>query len=351
MVINQLRYIQNADLGFKKNNVVLVKLPYGQSANYQSFKQQISQLSNVSSVSLSRLTPTSESMPGGSFKFNNRPDWEAFPVRERLADANFLKTYGLQLVAGRNITPSDTIREYLINETLARRLGYQNPAQLLGKKIQYHLSPVGLPIVGVVKDFHQKSLREALDPCLITCKSDRYAQAGVQVLGGSPARLVKDIEAVWQKLFPNDVFQYQYLDEQVASFYETETLITRLVNVFTTITIFICCMGLYGLVSQVVVQRTKEIGIRKVLGASVASITALLSKDFLKLVLMAIVIGSPVAYYVMNKWLSDFAYRIEISWWTFALAGASAIVVCLLTVSYQAIKAALMNPVESLKTE
>ena len=351
VVISQLRYIQNADLGFKKNNVVMVKLPYGMSANHQSFKQQVLQLNNVSSVSLSHRPPTSELQFGGSFKFNNRPNWEPYPTRDRLTDADFLKTYGLQLVAGRNIAKSDTVQEYLINETLARRLGYKNPAQILGKTLQYHLSPVSLPIVGVVKDFHQKSLREAIEPCIIASKSDRYELSGIHISAGSPANLVGNVEEIWQKLFPNEVFQYQYLDEQLASFYETETLITRLVNVFTAITIFICCMGLYGLVSQVVVRRTKEIGIRKVLGASVVSITTLLSKDFLKLVLIALVVASPVAYYLMDKWLADFAYRINIEWWIFALAGVLAVSVALLTVSYQAIRAALMNPVESLKTE
>ena len=351
VVISQLRYIQNADLGFKKNNVVMVKLPYGMSANHQSFKQQVLQLNNVSSVSLSHRPPTSELQFGGSFKFNNRPNWEPYPTRDRLTDADFLKTYGLQLVAGRNIAKSDTVQEYLINETLARRLGYKNPVQILGKTLQYHLSPVSLPIVGVVKDFHQKSLREAIEPCIIASKSESYELSGIHISAGSPANLVGNVKEIWQKLFPNEVFQYQYLDDQLASFYETETLITRLVNVFTAISIFMCCRGLYGLVSQVVVRRTKEIGIRKVLGASVVSITALLSKDFLKLVLIALVVASPVAYYLTDKWLADYAYRINMEWWIFALAGVLAVAVALLTVSYQAIRAALMNPVESLKTE
>ncbi|RYF57118.1 MAG: FtsX-like permease family protein, partial [Cytophagaceae bacterium] len=217
--------------------------------------------------------------------------------------------------------------------------------------MQYHLSAVPMPIVGVVKDFHQKSLREEIGPCIIASKADRYAQASIRIAGQNPAQTLERVRQTWQQLYPNEVFEYTYLDEQLAHFYHTETLVARLINVFTGIAILICCLGLYGLVSFVVVQRTKEIGVRKVLGASVASIVALLSSDFLKLVFIALLIASPIAGYVMNGWLQDFAYRISIGWWVFALAGTLAIAIALLTVSYQSIKAALVNPVNSLRSE
>jgi len=205
--------------------------------------------------------------------------------------------------------------------------------------------------VGVVRDFHLKSLREKIDPCIITSKADRYVKAGILLSGQNPVQTVSYIRQTWQKLYPDEVFEYQFLDEQIASFYETETLTARLINAFTGIAILICCLGLYGLVSYVVVQRTKEIGVRKVLGASVLSIVTLLSKDFLKLVLIAIFIATPIAWWAMNKWLSDFAYKIDIAWWVFALAGLLAVGIALITISFQSIRTARMNPVKSLRSE
>ncbi|GAB3772032.1 ABC transporter permease [Spirosoma horti] len=351
VVANQIRYIQQADLGFQKDNVVLVTVPAKQKARQEAFKKQISQYSDIVSVSLSHRPPSSDQLFGGSFKFNGSNEWVLFPVRDRLADADYVRTYGLTLIAGRNLVPSDTIREYLINETLAHQLGFSNPQQILGKKLQYYPSLVPLPIVGVVKDFHQKSLREVIGPCLIASKADWYARVGIRISGHHPAQTLQRIRQTWQQLFPDEVFEYQFMDEQVARFYQTESLIAKLINAFTGIAILICCLGLYGLVLHMVGQRTKEIGIRKVLGASVASIVALLSKDFIKLVVIALLLASPLAWWTMNKWLQDFAYRIDIAWWVFGLAGLLAVGIALLTVSFQSIKAALMNPVKSLRSE
>ncbi|GAB3557512.1 FtsX-like permease family protein [Spirosoma fluminis] len=351
VVARQVRYMQQADLGFRPNNVVLVPLPDNTQPLQDAFKQTLTQYADIHAISLGHLPPSSDRLYGGSVKFENRPDWEPWPSRERLADADFVKTYGLTLLAGRNIVPSDTIREYLINETMLHKLGFQKPEQVLGKRLQHYLSPVMLPIVGVVRDFHLKSLREEIGPCVVASRSERYRHAGIRISGQHPTQTLERIRQTWQQLYPNEVFEYQFLDEHIAQLYKTETLITRLVNVFTGLAILICCLGLYGLVSQVMVQRTKEIGIRKVLGASVTSIVALLSKDFLRLVLIAIVIASPIAWYVMNGWLQDFTYRINIAWWVFALAGLLAVSVALLTVSLQSIKAALANPVNSLRSE
>ncbi len=351
VVARQISYIQSTDLGFRKDNVVLVSLPYGQKTRHDAFKQQLLPYANVQSISLTMLPPSSPIGYGGSFKFDGSPDWSKFPIRERLADADYLDTYGMRLLAGRNIAPGDTIREYLINETMLQKLGFKNPEKVLGKRLQYYLSPIPLPIVGVVADFHQKSLREKIEPIFIASYAKNYRQAGVRISGNNPAETLKRIRQTWQKTFPDAVFEYQFLDEQLARQYETETLTARLVNVFTGIAILICCLGLYGLISFVVVQRTKEIGVRKVLGASVTSIVALLSKDFVKLVLIAVVIASPLAWYVMTAWLADFAYKIGIAWWYFALAGGLAVGIALLTVSFQSVRAALMNPVESLRSE
>ncbi|GAB3165387.1 ABC transporter permease [Telluribacter humicola] len=351
VVANQIKYIQNADLGFRKDNVVVVTLPNQQKGNREAFRQQLLQQPDIQSVSFSHRPPSSEQQFGGSFKFNGSSEWATYPVRDRLADANYLSTYGLQLVAGRNIMPSDTIREYLINEALLHKLGYQDPKEVLGKKLQYYLSATPLPIVGVVKDFHQKSLREEIAPCFIASQSDWFERAGIRITGQDPAGTLDHIRRVWQQLYPDEVLEYQFLDEQVAKFYETETLISRFINTFTIVAILICCLGLYGLVSQVVVQRTKEIGIRKVLGASVSSIVGLLSRDFVRLIVISIVLASPVAWYIMHLWLQDFVYKVSIEWWVYVVAGAMAVGIGILSLSYQSIQAALMNPVKAIKTD
>ncbi|MGV3558678.1 ABC transporter permease [Larkinella arboricola] len=350
VVAMQVRYIQNADLGLDKENVVVVPLPKSEKSLRETFKNELLQYPEIKTVSASYRPPSAQMMNGGSFKFES-DEWAEFPIRERLADANYLKTYGLQLVAGRNISESDTIREYLVNEAFLRKMNIRNPQQVLGHRMQYHLSPVLLPIVGVVKDFHQRSLRDEIGPCLIASKAEFYKRVGIRISGQNPAQTVQRIQKIWEKVYPDEVFEYEFLDEQLAKFYETESLLFRLVNTFAGIAMLICGLSLYGLVSLMVVQRTKEIGVRKVLGASVASIVALLSKDFLKLVVIALVIASPMAGYAMSQWLNDFAYKISIEWWMFALAGGLAVFVALLTVSFQSVKAALANPVISLRSE
>lgn len=350
VVVQQVRYIQEADLGFQKDKVVVVNLPYGQKPRQDAFKQKLLEHTAIQSVSLSVLPPSNSLFYGGSFKFDGKPDWEKYPITDKLGDADYLKTYGLHLLAGRNITPGDTIRDYVINETLMRKLGFQRPEAVLGRRLQYHLSAVPLPIVGVVKDFHQKSLREIITPCILANQASWYRRAGIR-LTGNPGQALTHIQQTWRQIFPDEVFTYQFLDQQIAQLYQTETLINRVINTFTILAILICCLGLYGLVTHVVTQRTKEIGIRKVLGASVAGIVRLLSGDFLKPVLLAALLGLPLAGYVMSRWLQDFAFRIELTWWLFALAGGLAVCVALLTVSFQSIKAALANPVKSLRNE
>ncbi len=351
VVASQIRFVQRADLGFRKDNVVIAALPNPRLSTMQAFKQTLSQYPDIQSVSFNYLSPSDVALNGGPIAFDGRTEWEKFPVRERLADAGYLDTFGLKLLAGRNLAPSDTIREYVVNETLARKLGFPDPRRIVGHRLVYHLSRVSLPIVGVVKDFHLRSLREPIAPCLIASRAEFYHRIGIRISGRNPAESLERIRQTWQRFYPDEVFEYTFLDEHLARFYDTENLISRLINVFAGIAALICGLGLYGLVAFVVGQRTKEIGVRKVLGASVASIVALLSSDFLRLVLLGIVIASPLAGWVMQRWLNDFEYRIQLSGWLFAGAGMLAVGIALLTVSFQSVKAALMNPVKSLRAE
>ena len=351
IVLQQVRFIQQADLGFQPDNVLTINLPMAEKKSWSAFKDELSRYANIKSVTLQYRPPSSKVLNGGSLKFGAKMDWTPYPVRERLADADYLKTYNLQLLAGRNIVEGDSIREYVINETLLHKLGFRRPQDVLGKRMQYYLSAVPLPIVGVVKDFHQRSLHEPIGPCFIASYPNMYRQAGIRMAGQSSAQTLAHIRAVWQRLYPTDVFDYEWLTDNLARFYETETTLSKLVNVFALLAMLICCLGLYGLVAFTVGQRTKEIGIRKVLGASVAGIVALLTRDFVKLILTGIVLASPLAWWAMNAWLQSFAYRVEIGPWVFVLAGGLGILIALLTVSYQSIRAAMMDPVKTLRSE
>jgi hypothetical protein len=280
-----------------------------------------------------------------------KPEW---------GDAQFIPLYHLKLLAGRNVLPSDTIRELLINETCAKALGFKKPEDAIGKTVETILGPNGVfrpyPIVGVMADFHLESLYTPIIPTFFStakqwffCINIKLRTQGKQI-SHFPATLAK-IEKLWEAAYPDEAFVYDFFDQTLASLYEKEQQTSRLMNIAMAITIFISCMGLFGLAAFTARQRTKEIGIRKVLGASVGSIVTLLSKDLIVLVLIAFIVASPIAWYFMHAWLANFSYRIGMSWWIFVAAGGIAVVVALATVSFQAIRAAVVNPLKSLKTE
>jgi putative ABC transport system permease protein len=315
----------------------------------------VKQIAGVQMASLHMQTPVAKGHPGTyiAIKENmaNKVD-ASFDI----CDTNYVPLFGLQMLAGRNVLPSDTIKEFLVNETCARALGFSNPGDAIGKTVQVGINEDKGPVVGIVKDFHSKSLHEAITPFFITSAKSAgraiSAKLSTQETGVSSFKnTVAKVEKAWNEVYPNEKFEYSFFDQTIARLYEREQKTALLMNVAMAIAIFISCMGLFGLATFTAQQRTKEIGIRKVLGASFSSIMTMLSKDFLKLVGLSIVIASPVAYYFMYKWLNDFAYRVNISWWVFMLAGLSALMIALLTVSFQAIKAAIANPVKSLRTE
>jgi ABC-type antimicrobial peptide transport system permease subunit len=264
-------------------------------------------------------------------------------------DANYLDVYGLKLVAGKNILPTDTLNEVLINETLARQLGFKTPEEALDKLLKFGKSPK--PIVGVVKDFHVNSLHKGIDPVYMGAGIHRYETAGVKFSTKNPKEMMHKIEKLWLSIFPEYVFEYQFFDEALSQFYEGEKQLSNLFKIFAFIAIFIGCIGLYGLVSFMATQKNKEIGIRKVMGASVGQIVYLFSKEFAMLLLIAFAIALPIVYYVMNSWLADFAYRVSIGWQVFVISIVSSALIACFTVGYKSLKAALMNPVKSLRSE
>src|SRR6185503_908921 len=278
-----------------------------------------------------------------------------------IADHDYIKTMGLQLVAGRDFSkqhPTDVEDAFIINETAVKEFGFETPEKAIGQKMTWDkwvpdsLNPVKKgQVIGVVKDFDYKSFYEKVSKAVLIIYPPVVVKVAVKVKTADLAKTIDHIKSAWNKFSPDFPLDYNFLDENFARMYKSEEKLSRLLWIFTAMAIFVGCMGLFGLAAFNAEQRVKEIGIRKVLGASTGNIVGLLSKNFIILIIIALVIASPVAWWAMNKWLEDFAYKITISWWVFAIAGVAAILIALLTTSFQAIKAAIANPVAALRSE
>jgi putative ABC transport system permease protein len=356
VMLRQLDFLKNKNLGFDKENVVVVSSFGSEDPERTAFLFQ-NELKNVpgalkmSHAEMSLGGEAGESVSG--FEFNGRP----VEINEYVVDTAYVPTLGLTVLAGRNFKSdivADTQSSVIINESAMKMLGW-SLHDAVGQKLAGYdrENRVNDPVVvGVVKDYNFGSLREEVKPMMLQQFSTfRRYMIFVRLQKGNPEAALAGIQNAWAAAAPKLPFQYQFLDESLDSFYKAEQRWSHIVTLAGGLSIFLACLGLFGLAALAAVNRTKEIGIRKVLGASVAGITGLLAKDFLKLVVIAIVIASPLAYYFMQKWLADFAYRIDIQWWMFALAGAGALLIAFLTVGFQSVRAALANPVKSLKSE
>ncbi|HMJ48853.1 MAG TPA: FtsX-like permease family protein, partial [Ferruginibacter sp.] len=272
-------------------------------------------------------------------------------------DADYLEALGIKQINGRPFSRdflSDTIDRVILNQTAVKEIGFTSAEEAVTKSVKYDWEgrTYSIEVLGVVKDFHFQDLRQPIEPYGFRLGGDSsFSYIIAHLKNGDLKKTLNSVEASWHKLNPNEPFEYSFLDEDFQKNYEAESRLSAIVSYFTILAILISCLGLFGLGTFSAEQRNKEIGIRKVLGASVPGIVALLSKDFLKLVIISIVIASPIAWWIMNKWLQDFAFRVNISWWIFMVAGIAAIFITLVTVSFQAIKAAVSNPVKSLRTE
>lgn len=347
----QTHYLNTADLGFNKDAVVMIPVPKQDKNDLTFLRNRLLRQTDIKDASFCFRPPASEVFKAGSVRFDRR-EWESYTALAILGDAHYLSTFGLQLITGRNLAESDSIREFLVNEEMVRKLGFTNPAQVIGHQLQAGaLGDHAGTIVGVVRDFHLHSLRSVMEPLLITTLREDYEHAGIKISGTDPGRSIAEIKQIWQSVYPENVFEYHFLDKQIADFYQQEMLLNKLTGSFSIIAILISCVGLLGLISLLTIQRTKEIGIRKVVGASVANISILLSKDFAGLVAVALIMATAITWFIMTNWLQGFAYRISIPWWIFPLAGICNLGLALLTISYHAVKAALANPVESLRSE
>lgn len=355
VIYSQLDYIQNKDLGFDKNQKLIFSFHTEDTkSKMPSFAEDLRQLSGVKAVSRANnyLSQFVFNDHGVYLAGGNMPN--AIDAQNMTTDENFVTANGIKLISGRDFRLYDS-GKVLVNETLVKRLGL-TPENAPGTRLytQYEPDPpTFVEIAGVMKDFNYNSLHEDVRPFMLVYNpsSENISQVIVAANSANYSALLKKIEAVWRKNLPSVPYEYTFLDAQVQKLYETEITLSRIINLFTLIAILISCLGLFGLAAFSAEQRKKEIGIRKVLGATVSGIVQLLSKDFVKLVFVSFAIATPIAWWTTSKWLQAFVYRINISWWMFALAGMIAIFIALLTVSFQAVRAAMANPVKSLRTE
>jgi ABC-type antimicrobial peptide transport system permease subunit len=353
VVGNQIHYTFSKDLGFKKDGILTIETPWNLQNNSKAkiLLQKLQAIPEIQQAVLAGATPASSGVSMQTMKYNNGKKEIETTVETKYADSAYFRLYKMNLVAGRYLLPSDSTTEYLINENYARFLGFSNPADAVGKR----LGDKSIPIVGVLHDFYSRSLHEAIKPLLFTAVTPNYSRLHVllkpDVNGDTWKTAIAKMEAEWKQLYPGEDFNYEFFDDSIAKFYKSEQNTSSLLQWATGLAIFISCLGLLGLVIYTTNQRRKEIGVRKVLGATVVQIVSLLSKDFVKLVLLAFVVAAPLTWWAMNKWLEDFAYRISISWWVFIISGLLMAVIALLTLSVQTIKTALANPVKSLRTE
>ncbi len=353
VIANQLQYTREKDRGFSADAIVVVPTPWNDSLSKLSvLAQSIKKIPGVSNVAVQWLSPMTNNGRVMQLKFNSN-DQKEIEVGQVAGNEEFIPLYQIKLIAGRNLAPADRVKEFVINETFSKYMGFKTPGDAIGKILFWNNDPY--PIVGVVADFHTASFHDPIAPLCIINRPDREHTLAVKFISNGQASSIKQtlvqIEKEWKQIYPGGSFKYEFYDESLAMLYEKDEQTAVLINTATGITIFISCIGLFGLALFTSQRRAKEISIRKILGARVANLLILLSKDFVILVIIALLIASPIALYFVNQWLQGFAYRVPIRGCIFLLSGLSAILVALLTISFQVIKSALINPIESLRTE
>jgi len=352
VIVKQMNYFTHESMGFAKDAIVNVPFPSDSAgiSKLEYLKKKLTDINGVEQVSLSSNVPAGEDANWTMFTYENAAKPVDFYSIIKMADEQYIPTYQLQLAAGRNVAASDTIREFLVNEVLTQKLGLAKPEDALNKQLALGKFAKGR-IVGVLKNYHNRSFKDDYAPMLITTFKKQYEISNIKLSSVNIGPSLKGIEKLWNEVYPNYAFEYQFMDECIEAFYKQESQLSQIYECFAVVAILLSCLGLYGLASFMAVQRIKEVGIRKVLGSSVGAIVYLFSKEFVVLIGIGFAIAAPITWYLMNKWLQDYIYRIHIHWSIFLLAAIIAMAIALATVSYQLIKAALVNPVKSLRSE
>ena len=353
VIYRQIDYIHNKNLGFAKEDLLYMPLEGDLQKTYPTFKQELQQQPGIQSVSSAQSSPLEVGSSTAGVRWPGKDTTKLILFNNNPITFDYVKTMGIQLIAGRDFNPTysmDTLN-YLVNEAAARKIGYKDP---VGKDLTMW-GDKGI-IIGLMKDYHHNSLHVPIEPLILrlfktSWGGTYWGNIIIRTQRGKTQQAIASMEKLFKKFNPGYPFKYYFTDSEIAKNYKAEYTVSKLSRYFAFVAIFISCLGLFGLVMFTTEQRTKEIGIRKVLGASVPGIVQMLSKDFLLLVLIAAIIAFPVAWWAVHKWLADFAYRINIGWWVFILAAVAALLIALMTISFQAIKAAIANPVKSLRTE
>jgi hypothetical protein len=359
LVSKQIYYALHKDLGFKKDAIISIQTPYknNTASKKQVFMNQLRAIPQVELVSAGAAPPASGNTRSTTVSYKDGKKEVKTDLQIKYADENYINVYKIKILAGRDLLIGDTTKQMLINTTYAKVLGFKDPHQAIGKFIDWDKKKA--EIIGVVQDFYQRSLHEAIKPLAVVHHGNsQYVNGTFHIAlkpqtadGGEWKKAIASMERAWKEEYPEDSFEYNFYDESIAKFYEAEQHTSKLLTWATGLSIFISCLGLLGLAMYTTNLRTKEIGVRKVLGASVANIVRLLSTELVLLVLFAFVIVTPVAWWGMNKWMQNFADRTPISWWIFVLSGAGMLLTALITLSFQTVKAAIANPVKSLRSE
>ncbi|MBY0435463.1 MAG: FtsX-like permease family protein, partial [Cyclobacteriaceae bacterium] len=319
------------------------------TSKMKTLRDELIKLKGIDGAALCNFAPSSGAVMSTNFWLEGKEN--DFNAQMKSVDVNYVPLYGMKLVAGKNIADADTVQGFIINEKLASMLGYTNPADAIGQRMRQGSRKVYYPIVGVVQNFHTMSLHEAIEPTVLLSSARNYSTLSLKVDVRNFKENVKEIQQKWEAAYPNHIFSYKFLDEEIKEFYETDTRMSTMITIFTSIAIFIGCLGLFGLATFMANQKTKEVGVRKVLGASVESIILLFSKEYVKLILIGFLFAAPLAWYVMKGWLDNFTYKIQLGPTIFLIGFGVAFAIAILTVGYRSLRAATVNPVDSLRSE
>ncbi len=351
VISKQIDYAVNSDLGFDKESVVMLSLPEKMgNVNQKSLKERFKNILGVKDASMSLSSPSAATSNWYSMaRYDDAPEEEGFQISLKPGDEDYLKLYNISLVAGRNFLTKEHPDEMIVNEELVKKIGV-TPEAILGKKLSIYGVSSDI-VVGVVKNFHSQKFTEKITPIVITPHRELYNEISLKINHGDTRKTLELIDKEWSQTFPNRIFEYRFLDDSIARQYRTEQRYLFLSKVFSGLAILIGCLGIYGLILFFVNQRIKEIGIRKVLGSKVSDILGLFSIDFIKLILIAGAIATPLAWYIVEQWLQGYAFRTQIQWWYFVIAIGTVMLITLITISYQTVMAAVANPMKSLRSE
>ncbi|TDO20066.1 ABC transporter permease [Pedobacter duraquae] len=351
VILKQMKFLREKPLGFNSSAVALVRVPMDSLSvlKYEGLKIRISKIPGVISATFCSAAPSSGDNNTNNFSFGKAEDAD-FNANTKTGDEDYFKTFGLQFVAGKPLSKSDTIKEYVVNETLLKKLNVTNPEDAIGKLMSVGGGFRG-PVVGVVKDFNNMSLKEAISPIIIVSQKTRYENIAVKMDSRQIAEVSKHIEAVWNATYVDYVYSSSFVDDDINAYYESERVMGTLFKVFATVIIFIAFIGLFGLISFVAAQRTREMAIRKVLGATTMELVGMLNSSFLLMVFFANIVAWPVAYIFISKWLSGYTYRISLSIWPFIVAMVLSMTITMITVTLRSYRAARTNPIDALKYE